>query len=115
MVIDMKTEPDGPDIAGFGRVISDPTRQELMRLLCCRWLCVSDLVDHLGVTQPTVSHHLAVLRGSRLVQLRRDGKQVFYTLNQDEVTVCCGRIMRTLAPERTVPEADEPPEGKVGG
>ena len=111
----MKATTDGPDIARIARVISDPTRQGLMRLLCCRWLCVSDLVDHLGVTQPTVSHHLSVLRGSRLVQLRRDGKQVFYTLNQDEVTVCCGRIMSTLAPQRTIPEADEPPEEKVGG
>ena len=100
----MMTGTDGPDIARFARVISDPTRQELMRLLCCRWLCVSDLVDPLGVSQPTVSHHLSVLRNSGLVQLRRDGKQVFYTLNQDEVTVCCGRIMKTLAPERTIPE-----------
>ena len=100
----MMTGTDGPDIARFARVISDPTRQELMRLLCCRWVCVSDLVDHLGVSQPTVSHHLSVLRDSGLVQLRRDGKQVFYTLNQDEVTVCCGRIMRTLAPERTISE-----------
>ncbi len=105
----MNEKTDSPDIARFARVISDPTRQQLMRLLCCRWLCVSDLVGHLGVTQPTVSHHLSVLRGSGLVQLRRDGKQVFYTLNQDEVTVCCGRIMRTLAPERTIPEE------KVGG
>jgi len=104
MVIDMTTEADGPDISRFARVISDPTRQELMRLLCCQWLCVSDLVDHLGVTQPTVSHHLSVLRDAGLVGLRRDGKQVFYTLNQDEVTVCCGRIMRTLAPERTIPD-----------
>ncbi len=103
MRINMKTGTDGPDIARFARVICDPTRQQLMRLLCCQWLCVSDLVDHLGVTQPTVSHHLSVLRDSGLVRLRRDGKQAFYTLNQDEVTVCCGRIMRTLAPERTIP------------
>ena len=100
----MRTGTDGPDIARFARVICDPTRQQLMRLLCCQWLCVSDLVEHLGVTQPTVSHHLSVLRDSGLVRLRRDGKQAFYTLNQDEVTVCCGRIMRTLAPERTIPE-----------
>ncbi len=105
----MKTGTDGPDIARFARVICDPTRQQLMRLLCCQWLCVSDLVDHLGVTQPTVSHHLSVLRDSGLVRLRREGKQAFYTLNQDEVTVCCGRIMRMLAPERTIPEE------KVGG
>lgn len=87
-------------ITEFARLISDPTRQRLMRLLCCRWLCVTDLVKELGVSQPTVSHHLSVLRGSSLVRVRRQGKQVFHTLNQEEVTICCGKIMRTLAPEK---------------
>ena len=103
----MKKDGGGSDIARFARAIADPTRQELMRRLCCCWLCVGDLVQELGVTQPTVSHHLAVLRESGLVRARRDGKQVFYTLNQDEVTVCCGRIMRTLAPEKTLSQGLE--------
>jgi DNA-binding transcriptional ArsR family regulator len=71
-----------------------------MRLLCCRWLCVGDVVNELdGISQPTVSHHLAVLREAGLVYVRREGKQVFYSLNQDEVAVCCGRLMRSFAPE----------------
>jgi DNA-binding transcriptional ArsR family regulator len=83
----------------FAKAVADETRQEIMRLLCCEWLCVNDVASHLDVTQPTVSHHLAVLREAGLVNTRRDGKQVYYTLNQQEVAVCCGMLMRRFAPE----------------
>ena len=84
----------------FAKVIADETRQKIMGLLCCHWLCVSDVVERSGVTQPTVSHHLGVLREAGLVATRRDGKQVYYTLNQDMVAVCCGMIMQNFAPEK---------------
>jgi ArsR family transcriptional regulator len=81
--------------------MADETRQEIMRLLCCQWLCVSDVVEAFGqVSQPTVSHHLAVLREAGLVHTRREGKQIFYSLNQDAVAVCCGTLMANFAPER---------------
>jgi ArsR family transcriptional regulator len=87
----------------FAKAMADETRQEIMRLLCCQWLCVGDVVENLGnVSQPTVSHHLAVLREAGLVHTRREGKQVFYSLNQDAVAVCCGTLMQTFAPERVV-------------
>jgi ArsR family transcriptional regulator len=87
----------------FAKAMADETRQKIMMLLCCQWLCVSDVVEKLGnVTQPTVSHHLAILRDAELVYTRREGKQIFYSLNQDEVAVCCGMLMRSFAPERTV-------------
>ena len=85
----------------FAKAMADETRQKIMQHLCCNWLCVSDLVDRLGkVTQPTVSHHLSILRDAGLVHVRRDGKQIYYTLNQDEVATCCGTIMQNFAPEK---------------
>ena len=85
----------------FAKAMADDTRQKIMNHLCCHWLCVSDVVDKLGdVTQPTVSHHLAILREAGLVHTRREGKQVFYSLNQDAVAVCCGLLMQNFAPER---------------
>ena len=84
----------------FAKAIADDTRQQIMHLLCCKWLCVSDIVEKTGVTQPTVSHHLAILREAELVHVRREGKQVFYTLDQDKVAVCCGVLMQAFAPER---------------
>lgn len=90
----------------FAKAMADETRQRVMGLLCCRWLCVGDIVGEMGdVTQPTVSHHLAILREAGLVFVRREGKQVFYSLNQEEVVDCCGRIMRVFAPERASGEA----------
>ncbi|MFN2137706.1 MAG: ArsR/SmtB family transcription factor [Candidatus Promineifilaceae bacterium] len=91
------------DAITFAKAMADETRQEIMRLLCCQWLCVNDVVARLGnVTQPTVSHHLAVLREAGLVHMRREGKQVFYSLNQDAVTICCGTLMQTFAPEKVL-------------
>ena len=85
----------------FAKAMADDTRQKIMNLLCCQWLCVSDVVEKLGdVTQPTVSHHLAILREADLVHTRRDGKQIFYSLNQDAVAICCGILMQSFAPER---------------
>lgn len=84
----------------FAKAMADETRQQIMRLLCCQWLCVNDVVEQSGVTQPTVSHHLSILREAGLVNTRREGKQVFYTLDQDAMAVCCGVLLQKFAPER---------------
>ena len=86
----------------FAKAMADETRQQIMRLLCCQSLCVNDVVKRTGVTQPTVSHHLGILREAGLVETRREGKQVFYTLNQDEVALCCGVLMQSFAPEKDI-------------
>src|SRR3972149_2174230 len=83
----------------FARALSDETRQELMRLCCCEWRSVGELAKAVGVTQPTVSHHLAFLRDARLVDARQRGRQTFYTLNQERVAECCGRLVARFAPE----------------
>ena len=99
------SDPSNESVS-FAKAMADETRQRIMSLLCCRWLCVGDIVEEMhDISQPTVSHHLAVLREAGLVHIRREGKQVFYSLDQDEVAVCCGRIMRVFAPERTAAPA----------
>ena len=88
------------DPVTFGKAIADETRQKLMKLLCCRELCVSDLVAELGdITQPTVSHHLQILKSAGLVDTRRQGKQIYYTLRQAAIANCCVVIVRRYAPE----------------
>ncbi len=86
----------------FAKALADATRQRIMSLLCCQWLNVSGIVDRLEVTQPTVSHHLGVLRSAGLVAVRRQGKHVFYTLNQDRVANSCCQLAEEFAPEREV-------------
>ncbi|SRR6266498_4350308 len=89
----------------FAKAIADKTRQKIMSECCCCWISVSDIVEKLDVTQPTVSHHLAILRDADLVKIREEGKQTFYTLNQEHVAVCCGQLMIKFAPETETTEA----------
>ncbi len=86
----------------FAKALADATRPQIMRLCCCEWLSVNDIVAKTKVAQPTVSHHLAILRDAGLVKVRREGRQTFYTLNQDAVVMCCGLIMSAFAPEQNV-------------
>lgn len=91
-----------PEIVLFAKALADDTRQKIMKLCCCEWISVNEIVEQLGgVTQPTVSHHLAILRESGLVDLRHEGKQTFYSLNQKRVAFCCGQLMINFAPENT--------------
>ncbi len=70
------------DVARFLRTLSDPTRLRLLGILQDGEQNVTALRRTLALPQPTVSHHLALLRSAGLVANRRDGKQVFYSLNR---------------------------------
>jgi len=83
----------------FAKAISDDTRQKIMSECCCCTLSVTEIVEKIGLSQPTISHHLAILRDAGLVNIREEGKQTFYTLNQDQVAYCCGQLMVKFAPE----------------
>ena len=84
----------------FAKAFADDTRQNIMTHLCCVWLNVNDIVDKLGgkVKQPTVSHHLKILEEANLVFVRQEGRERFYTLNQEQITVCCGMLVKNFAP-----------------
>ena len=97
------------DPVGFAKAIADETRQSIMGLCCCCWLSVNEIVEQMSekklkVSQPTVSHHLAILREAGLVNMRHEGKQTFYSLNQERVAVCCGQLMIKFAPETATTE-----------
>jgi ArsR family transcriptional regulator len=95
----MKTNP-----VLFAKAIADETRQKIMNLVCCNSLSVSEIVEKLDVSQPTVSHHLAILREAGLVDVREEGKQTFYSLDQNRVAVCCGQLMIKFAPQTEAAE-----------
>ena len=89
----------------FAKAISDETRQKIMNICCCESLSVNEIVEKLDVSQPTVSHHLAILRDADLVTIREEGKQTFYSLNQERVAFCWGQLMVKFAPEEKATEA----------
>ncbi len=88
----------------FAKAIADETRQKIMGECCCCELSVNEIVEKIGFSQPTISHHLAILRDANLVNVREEGKQTFYTLNQEHIAICCGQIMVKFAPESVTTE-----------
>lgn len=101
MMVDMMST----DAVLFAKVLADETRQAIMKAICCQWLSVNDIVARFQVSQPTVSHHLAVLREAGLVKTRESGKQTFYTLDQERMDVCCGQLRIKFS----TPPAETPP------
>ena len=81
------------DCVEFCKVLSDPTRQKILEMLLEKEKTVNEIVEAFNLTQPTVSHHLDILSRGNLVNSRRDGEQVFYRTNQDNVVYCCGKLM----------------------
>ena len=73
------------DLAELFKVFGDSTRIKILYALFEAELCVCDISKLLGLTQSAVSHQLRVLKGSRLVKFRKDGKTVFYSLADDHV------------------------------
>ena len=67
--------------AALLKVLANPDRLVLLCLLTQAEYCVSELLDMSGIVQPTLSQQLGVLREQRLVSTRRDGKQIFYRIN----------------------------------
>jgi len=94
--------PRSPSL-DFAKALADETRQQIMQVCCCCWLNVSEIVALVPVGQPTVSHHLAILRKVGLVNTRQEGKHTYYTLNQARVAFCCGQLMEIFAPEIETP------------
>ena len=67
--------------AKFFKALADTTRLRILGLLEVREMCVCEVMVALDLTQPTASHHLRILENVGLVKDRKEGKWVFYTLN----------------------------------
>jgi DNA-binding transcriptional ArsR family regulator len=75
------TEEDLEQLSALFRLLADRTRLNILVLLRDGERNVSSLCEQLKLPQPTVSHHLGLLRMNSVIGNRRDGKQVFYSLN----------------------------------
>lgn len=78
--------PAPPDVASLFSVLGDPTRIRILLALISAELCVCDLAAATGLNRSTVSHQLRILRERDLVQRRRAGKIIYYSLADDHVT-----------------------------
>ena len=73
------------ELADLFRVFGDSTRIKNLYALFESELCVNDIAQVVGISQSAVSHQLRLLKASKLVKFRRDGKTVFYSLDDDHV------------------------------
>ncbi len=65
--------------------VAEPRRRDILDYLAPRERAVGDIVEALGLAQPSVSKHLKVLRDVGLVDTRRDGRQIFYRTNAEGI------------------------------
>ena len=68
------------------KVLGDPTRVRILDALARAEVPVCDLAELLGLTQSAVSHQLRLLRSMRLVRSRRDGRHIYYAVDDDHIT-----------------------------
>lgn len=81
----MPTDPELERLSEVFKIFSDNSRLRIIAALLERELCVYDLTQVLGMTQSAVSHQLRLLRNAHLVKTRREGKSIFYSLDDDHV------------------------------
>lgn len=81
----MPPEEELYDLAELFKVFGDSTRIRILFVLFEAEVCVCDLAEALHMTQPAISHQLKILKNSKLVKSRREGKSVFYSLADGHV------------------------------
>ncbi len=81
------------------KVLGDLTRVRMLDALSKQELCVCDLAGLLGLTESAVSHQLRLLRGMRLVKARRDGRMVYYALDDQHIVSLFAEGLRHVEEE----------------
>ncbi len=77
------------------KAISDPKRLKIVDMLSCGELCACEILEEFKITQPTLSHDMRVLVEAGIVVDRREGKNIYYSLNTDtldRVQLTLGRV-----------------------
>ncbi|UCG61376.1 MAG: winged helix-turn-helix transcriptional regulator [Candidatus Zixiibacteriota bacterium] len=90
----------------YFKAFGDSTRFKIIQLLSAKEMSVNEITAAVGLSQPTVSRHLSVLRDAEVVVDRREGQQVYYRLNKNAVETCCTSFCDCL-------EIDVKAEGKA--
>lgn len=87
----MPDEQELNDLADLFKIFGDYTRIRILFVLSESEVCVCDLAQALNMTQSAISHQLKILKQSRLVKSRREGKSIFYSLADEHVETIIGK------------------------
>lgn len=95
------------EIAIKATAFSDENRVKILKMLATKELCACDILEYLGISQPTLSYHMRLLTESGLVTARRSGKWTFYALNLADfyaLRAALDEILQTRIPD--LPNSD---------
>ena len=87
------------DTAKILKAISDPKRLRIVDMLSCGELCACKILEAFHITQPTLSHDMRVLIEAGIVNDRRDGKNIFYSLDQERLTAFQDTLREITTPK----------------
>jgi DNA-binding transcriptional ArsR family regulator len=66
--------------------LSDDTRQKILKVVTCqKEICVNDIAANFDLSRPTISHHLNLMRRVKILNSRKEGKEIYYSFNKTEV------------------------------
>lgn len=81
----MPLDVEMQELADFFKVFGELSRIKILSILYHKELCVCELVEILAMNQSAISHQLRVLRAAKIVKSRKEGKHIFYSLDDDHV------------------------------
>ena len=84
------------DLVRIFKALADKTRQDILELLGEEEMNVTDICSEFRVSQPTVSHHLHILKDCDLVDYRKDGKNIYYYVKQEVVNDIFGCVVKKM-------------------
>jgi DNA-binding transcriptional ArsR family regulator len=87
-------------LADTFRILGDPTRIRIVDALSSGQLCVHEISEHIGISESAVSHQLRLMRSMRIVRARREGRCVYYTLDDQHVLDLFQQGLRHVSEER---------------
>jgi ArsR family transcriptional regulator len=99
-MITVRTDPKVVEaLAETFRVLGDPTRVRIVDVLSDGELCVCDIAEHVGISESAVSHQLRLMRSMRIVRGRREGRCVYYSLDDQHIVSLFQQGLRHVTEE----------------
>lgn len=88
--------------SGVFRALADPTRRQILQDLRDRERAAGDIASDFPISGPSISRHLTVLKGAGLVQERREGNRIMYSLVEERLATSVGNFLSVVCPEQVV-------------
>lgn len=99
---EMLVDGEAQSIAETFKILGDPTRVKILHALSKRELCVCDISAVIDIGPSAVSHQLRLLRGARLVKHRKQGKMVWYSLDDEHIALLLGQGIEHIKHEKKI-------------